>query len=139
MILLDRNCYTGRASGSMHILILPRARLVRHKASANPSKRRFVDESAASFGGNWHRDFPPHFLADPPPAETPIRFCPGPDLNWHRDFPPHFLADPPPAETPIRFCPGPDLNWHRDLTPRRILSPLRLPIPPPGQNENIHK
>ena len=29
-------------------------------------------------------------------------------------------------------CPRPDLNWHRDLTPQRILSPVRLPIPPLG-------
>ncbi len=31
-----------------------------------------------------------------------------------------------------RKCPRPDLNWHRDLTPQRILSPVRLPIPPLG-------
>ena len=32
----------------------------------------------------------------------------------------------------IKKCPRGDLNSHRDLTPQRILSPVRLPIPPPG-------
>ena len=27
------------------------------------------------------------------------------------------------------------MNWHRDLTPQRILSPVRLPIPPLGHFE----
>ena len=29
------------------------------------------------------------------------------------------------------WCPGPESNWHDSLS-RGILSPLRLPIPPPG-------
>lgn len=32
----------------------------------------------------------------------------------------------------LKKCPRPDLNWHRDLIPQRILSPVRLPIPPLG-------
>jgi ferredoxin-type protein NapH len=31
----------------------------------------------------------------------------------------------------IRWCPRPESNWHED-EPQRILSPLRLPIPPLG-------
>lgn len=31
------------------------------------------------------------------------------------------------------LCPGPESNRHALITERRILSPLRLPIPPPGQ------
>jgi site-specific DNA recombinase len=30
------------------------------------------------------------------------------------------------------WCPGPDLNWHVGITQPRILSPVRLPISPPG-------
>ena len=36
------------------------------------------------------------------------------------------------SERMMKKCPRPDLNWHRDLTPQRILSPVRLPIPPLG-------
>ena len=32
-----------------------------------------------------------------------------------------------------QWCPEPDSNWHTFR--RRILNPLRLPIPPPGQVE----
>ncbi len=32
----------------------------------------------------------------------------------------------------LDWCPGPGLNRH-GRNGRRILSPLRLPIPPPGQ------
>lgn len=31
------------------------------------------------------------------------------------------------------WCPGPDLNWHDSMTRPRILSPVRLPVSPPGQ------
>ena len=34
------------------------------------------------------------------------------------------------------WCPGPDLNWHVSLTQPRILSPVRLPISPPGHLTN---
>ena len=34
------------------------------------------------------------------------------------------------------WCPGPDLNRHAPVTELRILSPVCLPIPPPGQNSN---
>ena len=33
----------------------------------------------------------------------------------------------------VRLCPGPDSNRHGPIRVRRILSPLRLPISPPGQ------
>ena len=36
----------------------------------------------------------------------------------------------------IRWCPEPDLNRH-DRNDRGILSPLCLPISPPGQGDEI--
>lgn len=33
----------------------------------------------------------------------------------------------------MNWCPGPESNRHGVLI-RRILSPVRLPVPPPGQN-----
>ena len=33
------------------------------------------------------------------------------------------------------WCPGPDLNWHEPVKVPRILSPVRLPISPPGQSK----
>ena len=35
------------------------------------------------------------------------------------------------------LCPGRDSNPH-EVKPQRILSPLRLPIPPPGQKNNFY-
>lgn len=32
----------------------------------------------------------------------------------------------------LSWCPGPDLNWHDPMKGPRILSPVRLPISPPG-------
>ena len=54
-----------------------------------------------------------------------------------RTDPPSILAETgilENEESGRRFkkCPRPDLNWHRDLIPQRILSPVRLPIPPLG-------
>jgi hypothetical protein len=38
------------------------------------------------------------------------------------------------SEEDQKKYPGPDLNRHGRLNSRRILSPLRLPISPPGQS-----
>ncbi len=40
------------------------------------------------------------------------------------------------ARNSNRRCPGPDSNRHGRLTNRGILSPLCLPIPPPGRGRD---
>ena len=38
----------------------------------------------------------------------------------------------------LLWCPEPESNRHGPIRVRRILSPLRLPISPSGQNPRIH-
>src|ERR1700737_745062 len=68
--------------------------------------------------------------------------CPIPRYSWQLSRPCYLgaLANPMPRLGGVASmeCPGPDSNRHDAFRHRRILSPLCLPVSPPGQRDHCN-